>query len=206
MSLGRPLPPPPPQRLSREILVLVGSGFLVALGYGIVVPALPLFARSFHVGVTAPSAVVSAFAVVRIAFAPVSGRLVGRLGELRVFCAGLVVVALSSAACAAATDYLQLLVFRAVGGIGSTMFTLSAASLVLRFAPAGLYGRATGAWATGFLLGTVAGRCSAVDLPSSACGLRSSCTPGCSSWRPSSRPCPCGVATARGLGSRSLSP
>jgi MFS family permease len=118
---------------------------------------LPLFARSFDVGVTAASTVVSVFAVVRIAFAPVSGRMVGRLGELWVFCAGLLVVALSSAACAVATTYVQLLAFRAVGGVGSTMFTVAAASLVLRLAPPSLRGRATGAWATGFLLGTIAG-------------------------------------------------
>jgi MFS family permease len=146
-----------PTRLPVEIRVLVGVGFLVAVGYGIAAPALPAFARSFDVGVTAASAVVSAFAVVRIAFAPVSGRLVGRLGELRVFCAGLVVVGLSSAACAVAATYPQLLAFRAAGGVGSTMFTVSAASLVIRTAPAHLRGRASGAWATGFLLGTVTG-------------------------------------------------
>jgi MFS transporter, DHA1 family, tetracycline resistance protein len=130
---------------------------VVALGYGIAAPALPSLARSFDVGVTAASAVVSAFALVRIAFAPVSGRLVGRVGELRVFCTGLVVVGLSSAACALATTYPQLLAFRAAGGVGSTMFTVSAAALVIRIAPPPIRGRAVGAWATGFLLGTIVG-------------------------------------------------
>jgi MFS family permease len=147
----------PPDRLPREVRGLVGVGFVVALGYGIVAPALPTFARSFDVGLTAASTVVSVFAVVRIAFAPVSGRLVGRLGELRVFCGGLVVVALSSAACAAAGSFLQLLAFRAAGGVGSTMFTVATASLIVRLAPPSLRGRATGAWAGGFLLGTIAG-------------------------------------------------
>lgn len=130
---------------------------MVALGYGIAAPALPVFARSFDVGVAAASAVVSAFAVVRIAFAPASGRLVGRLGEVRVFCAGLVVVGMSSAACAFAATYPQLLAFRAAGGVGSTMFTVSAAALVIRIAPRRIRGRASGAWASGFLLGTIAG-------------------------------------------------
>jgi MFS transporter, DHA1 family, tetracycline resistance protein len=145
------------ERLPAEIRVLVGAAFVVAVGYGIAAPALPAFARSFDVGVAAASAVISAFAVVRIAFAPLSGRLVGRLGELPVFCAGLVVVGLSSAGCAVAVDYPQLLVLRAIGGVGSTMFTVSAASIVLRVAPPQMRGRASGAWATGFLLGTVAG-------------------------------------------------
>jgi MFS family permease len=145
------------ERLPGPVRVLVATSFVVAVGYGIVAPALPTFASSFDVGVTAASAVVSAFAVFRIGFAPVAGRLVGRLGERWVFCGGLAVVAASSAACAFAAAYWQLLVFRAVGGIGSTMFTVSAAALLIRLTPAHQRGRATSSWAAGFLLGTVAG-------------------------------------------------
>lgn len=148
---------PFPGRLPREIVVLIGAGFVVALGYGIVAPALPALARSFDVGVTAASAVVSVFAVVRIAFVPVSGRLLGRLGELRVFCGGLTIVAVSSTACAVAADFAQFLVFRAAGGAGSTMFTVAETALAIRLAPPGLRERAAGACGTGFLLGTITG-------------------------------------------------
>ena len=86
------------------VRVLVFAAFMIAIGYGVVAPALPVFARSFDVSVAAASAVVSAFAVARVLFAPVSGRLVGRVGELPVFCGGLSVVAASSAACAFAAD------------------------------------------------------------------------------------------------------
>lgn len=130
---------------------------MIAIGYGLVAPALPAFARSFDVGVTAASAIVSAFAVARVVFAPISGRIVGPMGELPVFCGGLLIVAASSAACAFATDYGHLLVFRAAGGLGSTMFTVSEASLLVRISPPALRGRAAGAWATGFLVGNVAG-------------------------------------------------
>jgi MFS transporter, DHA1 family, tetracycline resistance protein len=83
--------------------------------------------------------------------------MVGRTGELPVFCGGLLVVAASSAACAFVADYGQLLAFRAAGGLGSTMFTVSAASLLVRISPPAMRGRASGAWATGFLLGSIAG-------------------------------------------------
>ena len=157
------------ERLPATIRVLVVASFLVALGYGIVAPALPVFASSFDVGVAAASAVVSAFAVFRLAFAPVSGRLVGRIGERRVFCGGLLVVAVSSGACAFAASYGQLLVFRALGGIGSTMFTVAAASLLVRLSPAHLRGRVTGTWATAFLLGSVAGPVQPVSHAPTAC-------------------------------------
>jgi MFS transporter, DHA1 family, tetracycline resistance protein len=145
------------QPLPGSIRVLVTTSFVIALGYGIVAPTLPVFARTIDVGVTAISLLASAFATVRLVFGPISGRLVNRLGELRVFQCGLLIVAVSSGACAFVTTYWELLVVRAIGGAGSTLFTVSAASLLIRLAPSSLRGRATGAWATAFLLGTVAG-------------------------------------------------
>ena len=58
------------------------------------------------------------------------------------------IVALSSAACAVAGSFVQLLAFRAAGGVGSTMFTVAAALAHLRLAPPSLRGRATGACGT----------------------------------------------------------
>jgi MFS family permease len=148
---------PTAKRLPGEIWVLVGAAFLVAIGYGLVAPALPTFARSFGVGISAASAVISAFAFFRLFFAPASGRLVNAFGERRVFLVGLLVVAASSGASALAESYWQLLTFRAVGGIGSTMFSVSAISLLIRIAPPAQRGRASGLWSSGFLLGSIAG-------------------------------------------------
>jgi MFS family permease len=122
-----------------------------------VAPALPTFARAFDVSVTAASVVVSAFAVARLVFAPASGRLVSLLGERRVYLTGIAIVAASTGACAFAANYWQLLLFRSLGGFGSTMFTVSAIGLLIRLTPAPLRGRASGLWSTGFLTGSVAG-------------------------------------------------
>jgi MFS transporter, DHA1 family, tetracycline resistance protein len=143
--------------LPRGIHVLAAAAFVIAIGYGLVAPALPAFARSFDVGLTAASAVVSAFALFRLGFAPVSGRLVGRIGELRTYLIGLGIVAASTGACAFAARYWQLLLFRSLGGIGSTMFTVASVSMLVRLAPPTMRGRASGLWATGFLLGNVTG-------------------------------------------------
>lgn len=144
-------------RLPREIWILVGGSFIVAVGMGIVSPALPAFATSFDVGVTAASFIVSAFAFMRLAFAPASGRLVAWFGERPIYVWGISIVGVSSAACAFATSYWQLLVFRALGGIGSTMFTVSVVALLVRLAPPQQRGRASGLWATSFLLGNISG-------------------------------------------------
>ncbi|WP_211287169.1 MFS transporter [Georgenia soli] len=151
MSNTRPAP------LPREIWVLVSAAFVIAMGYGLVAPVLPQFARSFDVGVTAASVVVSVFAFFRLVFAPVGGKLIGRLGERPVYLTGLLVVAGSTAATAFAQNYAQLLIFRGLGGIGSTMFTVSAMGLIVRLAPPTARGRASSAYGTAFLLGNIGG-------------------------------------------------
>ncbi|GAB3284998.1 MFS transporter [Parasphingorhabdus pacifica] len=143
--------------LPREIWILVIGSFIVAVGMGIVSPALPSFAASFNVGVTAVSMVISGFAFMRLAFAPVSGRLVSSFGERPIYVIGITIVGVSTMACAFADSYWQLLLFRGLGGTGSTMFTVSAVGLLIRLAPSDLRGRASGLWATSFLLGNISG-------------------------------------------------
>ena len=147
----------PRAALPWEVWALLAGSFLVAAGYGIVAPALPAFAQSFGVGVTAAAAVVSALPVLRLLFAPVSGRLVARVGERAMYLTGLLVVAASTGACALATSYVQLLVFRGLGGIGSTMFSVSAFSLIFRLAPEGRRGQLSGLFTGAFLLGGISG-------------------------------------------------
>lgn len=144
-------------RLPAEIWVLIGAAFIIALGFGLVAPALPQYARSFGVGVAAASAIVSSFALMRLLFAPVSGRLVQRLGERSLYLTGLLIVALSTGACAFAQSYWQLIVLRSLGGIGSTMFTVSSLGLVIRLSPNGQRGRVSGLWSTSFLIGSLMG-------------------------------------------------
>lgn len=164
-GLRRLLPFPPAgrpirkeqERIPREIKVLIASAFVIAIGFGLVAPVLPQFAQSFDVGVTAASVIVSAFAFTRLIFAPAGGRLIERLGERPVYVVGLLIVALSTAACAFAENYWQLLIFRGLGGIGSTMFTVSALGLIVRLAPAGIRGRISSAYASAFLLGSIGG-------------------------------------------------
>lgn len=152
-----PAPPRTKEPIPREIRVLIGSAFVIAVGYGIVAPVLPQYAASFDVGVAAASVIVSAFAFMRLVFAPAGGSLVTRLGERPVYLIGLIIVAVSTGLCALANGYWQLLVFRGLGGIGSTMFTVSAMALIVRLAPPHMRGRISSAYAGAFLIGGIAG-------------------------------------------------
>lgn len=144
-----PIPP--------ELKVLILAAFVVAIGFGIVAPILPQYASRFGVSAMAVSAVVSAFGLFRLTFAPVSGRLTQKLGETPVYVIGLLIVAASMLATAYAPTYETLLLFRAVGGIGSTFFTVSAMTYLARKSPPQIRGRVSGAYASAFLIGNVVG-------------------------------------------------
>ena len=143
--------------LPREVGVLAVIAFVVALGFGIVAPAIPLFARGFGVGTTAVGLAVSAFAFFRFVSAFSGGTLVERFGERLVLSAGLLVVAVTTGLAGLAGNFPVFLALRAAGGVGSAMFTVAALSLLLRVAPPTHRGRAAATWQGGFILGGIAG-------------------------------------------------
>lgn len=140
-----------------EVAVLASIAFFVALGFGIVIPSIPIFAASFGVSALAASAVVSAFALMRFVSSPLAGAWTNRFGERGVLATGLAIVAVSSFLAGLSQSYVQLLVLRGIGGIGSAMFTVSAMALLLRVVSADQRGRASAAWQGGFLIGGVSG-------------------------------------------------
>lgn len=143
--------------LPRETWVLSLVAFCVALGFGIVAPAVPLFAKQFGVSNTAAGAVVSAFALMRLVSGLAAGRLSDGVGERRALMGGLGVVAVSSLLAGLSASYPQLLVLRGIGGIGSAVFTIASTSLLLRVAKAAQRGQTQSVYRGGFLLGGIIG-------------------------------------------------
>ena len=143
--------------LPSEVWLLVSANAVVALGYGVVAPVLPQYARHFGVSISAATFVITAFAVMRLVGAPPAGLLVQRLGERRIYITGLLIVALSTGACAFAQTYWQLLLFRSLGGLGSAMFTVSSLGLMIRISPPDARGRVAGLFSSAFLVGSVGG-------------------------------------------------
>ncbi len=143
--------------MPREVAILSAVSFTVALGYGIVAPSIPAFARQFGVSTAAAASVISAFALMRVVGALPAGRLVDRFGERRIMAAGIAIVAVSSALAGFSESFVQLIVLRGVGGLGSAMFGVSAQTLLLRTVRADQRGRASGLYSGGFLLGSISG-------------------------------------------------
>jgi MFS family permease len=143
--------------LPREVPILTAIAFTVALGFGIVAPDIPAFARHFGVSTAVAASVVSAFALMRIVGALPAGRLVDRLGEPVVMAAGIAIVAVSSIMAGFSGSFTELIVLRGVGGLGSAMFGVSAQTLLLVSVPSEQRGRASGLYAGGFLVGGISG-------------------------------------------------
>lgn len=143
--------------MPREVAVLAVIAFFVALGFGIVIPAIPIFATSFGVSAFAASSVVAAFAFMRFTSSPLAGWLTDRLGERVILASGLMIVAVSSALAGLSQTFVQLLLLRGIGGVGSSMFTVAALALLLRVVEAPKRGRASAVFQAGFLFGGVAG-------------------------------------------------
>jgi MFS family permease len=143
--------------LPREVAVLAAVAVAVAIGFGVVAPAIPEFARSFGVGKFWAGAVISAFALMRFVSALGGGRLVDSFGERIILACGIAIVAVSTGLAGLAQSYPQLLVLRGVGGIGSAMFTVSATALLFRVVDGANRGRASGLFQAGFLFGGLLG-------------------------------------------------
>ena len=144
-------------RLPRDVLVLGVVAFFVMVGFGVVIPVLPVYVATFGVGYVEVGAVVSAFALMRFVTSPFCGRLIDWVGERVLLAVGIGIVALSSGLVGIAHSYVEVLLLRGAGGIGSAMFTVSAMTLLLGSTQATQRGRAVGFYQGGFLIGGMAG-------------------------------------------------
>jgi MFS family permease len=170
--------------LDPVIVPAMAVSLVVALGFGLVVPVLPLYARSFGVGAFEVGMLVSAFAAMRLVSDLPAGLLIRRIGSARAVALGTSIVACSSAAAGFAANFLQLLTFRGLGGIGSAMFSTGMMSYMLTVIPRDRMGRNLGAYQSTFLLGNMIGP-TVGDWPRAClgCADRSSSTRSSCSWR-----------------------
>jgi MFS family permease len=142
------------RRVTTVILVV----FFVMAGAGLVLPILPLFARSsFGVGYGAVGVLVSAYGLARLVFDLVAGPIVDRFGERVTAVSGLAVIALGSALTGIASGFAMAVAAWATAGIGSAIALAALYTRVLRVVPATQMARTLGIFYGAFNIGFVAG-------------------------------------------------
>jgi multidrug resistance protein len=94
--------------------------FVNQLGFGIIVPVTPIYARTFGVSEAAIGLVVAIYGLGRFLFSVPVGQAADRFGRKRTIFVGTILTCVGSLLCGLAGDFTQLLIFRFIAGIGST--------------------------------------------------------------------------------------
>jgi MFS family permease len=140
-----------------EVRTSMAGTFIIMVGFGILSPILPLYARSFGVGLDSVGVLIAMFSVTRLIVDPFTGAIIGRLGERRAVTIGAVIVGITTALAAVAPTFTLLVVFRGAGGAGSAIFFTGLLSYMLRTIPGDRIGRVMSVWYASFNIGIIAG-------------------------------------------------
>ncbi len=101
--------------------------FIDLLGFGIVFPLLPLYARSYHLNEFQVGLILGIYSLMQFLFAPILGRLSDKIGRRPVLIVSLLGTSLSFFMLAWSKSFIWFLVARAVDGIaGSNLATAQA--------------------------------------------------------------------------------
>jgi len=130
--------------LTRQFLVVTACALVFFVYIGMLIPIVPLFIEGplgrgeFGIGLT-----IAVFAGAAIVARPVLGRLADRYGRRVLLVGGATVAGLAGLATSQVDEFWQLLLFRAIMGIGEAAVFVGAATLIADLSPA--HRRAEGA-------------------------------------------------------------
>jgi MFS family permease len=134
---------------------------VLALGTGIALPIIPVYAKSFDINFGVASLIIIVPLIGSAVSTLPTGFLIDRIGRRKVLIAGPLLTALSSFLVAFAGSFPELLVYRFIGGYAQNMWMLSRLALIADTTASGSRGRQiTGMMAMsrgGMLLGPVLG-------------------------------------------------
>jgi MFS family permease len=134
---------------------------VLALGTGIVLPAIPILAQSFDVSFGVASGVVTSFLIGNLAGTIPSGWLIDRFGRRSVLIAGPLLTAAIAFLVAISDSFPELLVLRFFNGVAAQMWLMARLAAISHGASAGQRGRQVswmfGMDSTGKLAGPIIG-------------------------------------------------
>ena len=125
-----------PSLLTRPFVVVTATAFLFFVYIGMLIPIVPLFiegplgAGEFGIGLT-----VAVFATAAIAVRPLIGRIADRHGRRRLIMAGAAIAGLSGILSGQIDALWQLLLLRALTGVGEAGVFVGAATLIADLSP-----------------------------------------------------------------------
>ncbi|MFD7438785.1 MFS transporter [Streptomyces sp. NPDC059861] len=146
-SPSKPDPEPGGRRSLAPLMAVCAGYFMVILDVTIINVAVPVVGRDLSASLTGIQWITDGYTLVLAGFLMTGGALGDRLGNRRVFCWGVVVFTLSSAACASAPSASFLVVARLVEGLGAALIVPGSLALLQQTYPApAARSRAFGLW------------------------------------------------------------
>tara|TARA_R110001592_G_scaffold357416_1_gene660549 strand:- start:106431 stop:107966 length:1536 start_codon:yes stop_codon:yes gene_type:complete len=128
-------------------LAVALASFMNILDTTIAIVALPTISGNLGATASQGSWVITIYSVCLAVVLPLSGWITRRFGEVRVFCIAILMFTLASWLCAIATNFNELLLFRALQGFTGGLLLPLSQSLLLRMYPPEKHGLALGIWA-----------------------------------------------------------
>ncbi|MCH6545505.1 MAG: MFS transporter [Deltaproteobacteria bacterium] len=114
----------------QNFLSIYVPAMTLAVGTGIVVPAIPVYAKSFGVSFEVASLVIIVHQLgVALSSYPV-GLLIDRIGRRKILLTGPVLLAISGFLITIAQSFPELLVYRFIGGVGEQMWQISRLAMI----------------------------------------------------------------------------
>ncbi|MGH2402905.1 MAG: MFS transporter [bacterium] len=157
----RTLEPPPivsaPRRARGQLRILLVTIFLVMVGFGIVMPILPFFARRFGASPLQMGLLITVWALSQFVASPFWGAAADRFGRKPILIAGLVGYAFGFIALALAQSYASLLAARVLGGLLASSVIPAAQAIAADITPPEDRGAVMGQMGAGFGLGFLVG-------------------------------------------------
>jgi multidrug resistance protein len=138
------------------------------VGFGIVFPILPLYARRFHVSSVAATGLVAAFSAASFVFSPIWGRVSDRVGRKPILLLSLAGTAVGSLLTGLAGGIVILYVARIIDGISGASISVAQAAVSDVASPQQrprLFGLLGAAFGLGFVAGPALGALAAVVGP-----------------------------------------
>ena len=132
--------------VSPHFALLWGASFVFYLSFYLLLPTLPLYARTLGIPESQIGFIIGLFAVSSMVVKPVAGWAADRWGRKPLMLAGAALFACSSALYGWSVTLGALIAVRVVHGVGMGLFPAASASMVSDLAPAARRGEAMGLW------------------------------------------------------------
>lgn len=145
------------QNETRVVALLAVVIFFMMVGWTMITPNLPLYARGFGASEGLIGALISGYGVARVVLDLPSGLFAERYGPKRTLSFGLGIVASAAMVCGLAPSYHVLFVGKFLEGMGSALYITSAFTILGEATTSSTRGRSLSLYSGSLLLGAVVG-------------------------------------------------